>query len=501
MNPEMNRLQILSIAPDRNGETGAECEIILPDYCPNILRILQTTAHPTLNSALRTGDRLTVEGSVEYKILYLPEDGCGIKSIAQQAHFSCTMDMNCDADADFRVALTTKNCVARALNSKKIHARCSVLIHVKADQGTTVPMPVLPEGCETKSCKKNVSSLLCSAQKPLRISDEFEMDPGKIAIEILQTKITFKETEQKPLTDKLIVKADMILDILCGADDNTVFPIRKTFPISQILDLPGIHPEAVCHTGFELISSHFTPKEETADGSQILTYDTEINVWGNAYELCSAEWTEDAYSVKKSVECTREPLSTECFLRVEETGSIRETADVGTCTGILWAEARPEFRGTYYRTEERKLVCEGVWDCRFIINDADGTPCCAAREIPFTLELPGEGCKNPVRNDTVLTLTDVSWVLSDSTHVELRGTYRWKGLIFGRETTEAVTCVAEKADRPRNTDGVTLYYGAKGESAWDIAKQHACPYGEFIRNNKLDCDRLDEDKMLIIVSC
>lgn len=501
MNSETNRLQLLSLAPDRNGETGAECEIILPDYCPNILRILQTTAHPTLNSAVRTGDRLTVEGSVEYKILYLPEDGCGIKSVSQQTHFSCTVDMNCDADADFSVTLTPKNCVARALNPQKIYARCSVLINVKVNQTKAIPMPVLPVGCETKTCKKKAAKLLCSAKKPLRISDEFEMDPGKVATMILQTKVTFKETEQKPLTDKLIVKSDMIFDLLCAADDNSVFPVRKIFPISQILDLPGIHPGAFFRTEFELISSNLIAKDETADGSQTVAYDVEINVSGNAYEETTAEWTEDAYSVKKTVECSRETLSTERFLVVEEAGTIRETAEVGTCTGILWAEVKPELRGTYYRPEEDKIACEGVWDCRFIMNDADGTPCSAVREIPFTLELPANGCKNPVRNDTGLILTDLSWSLTDASHVEIRGTYRWNGLIFGRETAEAVTCVTEKADRPRCADAVVLYYAEKGESAWKIAKEHSCPYTDFIRTNELECDEIDEDKMLMIVCC
>ncbi len=501
MNPEMNNLQLLSLAPDRNGETGAECEIILPDYCPNILRILQTTAHPTLNSAVRTGDRLTVEGSVEYKILYLPEDGCGIKSVSQQAPFSCTLDMNCDADADYRVTLIPKNCVARALNPQKIYARCTVLIQVKINQTKGIPMPVLPGECETKSRKKKAAKRLCSAIKPLRISDEFEMDHGKVATEILQTKITFKETEQKPLTDKLIVKADMIIDLLCAADDCSTFPVRKVFPVSQILDLPGIHSGAACKTSFETISSNLTAKDETSDGSQTVCYDVEINVSGTAYEEEYVEWTEDAYSIKKTVECTRETILTERFWQVEESGTIRETAEIGTCTGILWVEVKPELRGTYYRQEEDKLLCEGVWDCRILMNDADGTPCSAIRELPFTLQLPANDCKNPVRNDTGLILTDLSWSLADASHLEIRGTYRWNGLIFGREIGEVITGISEKNDRPRPAEAVVLYYASKGESAWKIAKEHACPYKEFIRSNQLEQDDLDEDKMLVIVCC
>ncbi len=501
MNFEANQLQLLSLAPDRNGEAGAECEIILPDYCPNILRILQATAHPTLHTAVRTADRYTVEGSVEYRILYLPEEGIGIRSISQQSHFSCTVDLDCDADAELRVLLTPKNCMARALNPQKIYARCTVAVQIKINQTKAIPMPTVPEDCEIKTCTKKIAKPVSCAQKPLRISDEFEMDPGKIVAEIVQTKITFRETEQKPLTDKLIVKADMIFDLLCAAGDSSLFTVRKVFPISQILDLPGIHPEAVCKTGFELISSNFIAKDEASDGSQTISYDVEISVTGNAYEEGIAEWTEDAYSVKKNVECTKESVVTEHFWKIEETGTVRETAEIGTCTGILWVDVASELRGTYYRADGDKIVCEGVWHCQILMTDADTTPCTALREIPFLLEVPANGCTNPTRNDTLILLTDLSWSLADTSHVEIKGTYRWNGLLFGKETTDAVTCITEKSERTRNTDTVVLYYGSAGESAWKIAKDHACPYADLIRENHLEQDLLCEDKMLIITRC
>lgn len=494
-------LELLSLVPDRNGETGAECEIILPDYCPNILRILQASATPTLTSAVRTGDRLTVEGSVEYHILYLPEDGSGLKTVSQQAPFACSLDLGCDDNADFSVSITPRNCVARALNPQKIFARCTVQINVKINQNKPLPQPGISDDCETRICRRNAAKLICSAQKPLRISDEFEMDSGKVATMILQNKITFRETEQKPLTDKLIVKADMIFDILCAADDNSLFTVRKVFPISQILDFPGIVPNAVCRTNFETVSANIIAKEESSDGSQSMTYDIEINVSGWAYEEIVAGWTEDAYSIKKITECVKEPITTERFLRIEESGSVRETMEIGTCSNILWVDVLPELRGLFYRSDGGKIVCEGVWGCRILMTDPDGTPCSAVREIPFTLEIPADGCTSATRNDTTLILTDLTWSLTDASHIEIRGTYRWNGLIFTRETSEIVTAVHEKANRPRASESVILYYGMKGESAWKIAKDHACPYSEFIRTNKLENDILDEQKMLMIVCC
>ncbi len=500
MNPEINRLNLLSLAPDKKGETGAECEIILPDYCPNILRILQSTAHPVLHTAVRSGDRLNAEGSVEYQILYLSEDGT-VQSICQQAPFHSTTGMQCTDDCDFKVTVTPKNCIARALNSKKIHARCSLSVGIKINQTQTLPIPDLPGECERKTCTKKAARHLCSAKKPLRISDEWEPDATKTIFAVLQSNVQFRETEQKILTDKLIVKGDMTFDLLCADQFNTPFPVQKTLPISQILDLPGIVPGVVCKTDFEPLSLSVTLRDDATDQPKILCYDVEVQVSADAYTMESVEWTEDVYSVAKTVDCTRESVSTETFTVIEESGAIRETVDVGTCTSLLWMEVNPELRGTYYRPEDDKVVCEGVWNCRILMTDGDGTPCCTQREIPFTLQTPSMDCKNPVRNDTTLLLSDCSWNLTDASHVEVRGTYHWKGLIFGRERSDAVVSVTEKEIRPKCADAVVLYYGCKGESAWDIAKEQGCPYAELIRSNRLEQDQLTEDKMLVIVRC
>ncbi|MBQ1273120.1 MAG: DUF3794 domain-containing protein [Clostridia bacterium] len=361
MTDEMNRLKLLSLAPDKKGECSGECEIILPDYCPNILRILQCTAHPILHTASRSSERLNLEGSVEYKILYLSEDGT-VQSVCQQAPFSCSMEMQGASDGEFKVTITPKNCIARALNSKKVHARCTLAVGVKINQTQWISHPNLPGECERKTCTKQAARHLGSAQKPLRISDEFEPESTKPICAVLQSNLRFRETEQKLLTDKLIIKGDMIFDLLCADQSNAPFPLQKTVPISQILDLPGIVPGAICKTDFDLISASVTQRDETEGQAKFLAYDVEVQISAEAYVMESVEWTEDVYSVKKTVECTRESLQTECFTVIDEGGAVRETAEIGTCTGILWMDVKPELRGTYYRPEDDKLICEGVWD-------------------------------------------------------------------------------------------------------------------------------------------
>ncbi len=486
---------LLSILPDRVGETGVECEIILPDYCPNILRILQSSAIPRIRSCLQNGDKMTVEGSVEFRILYLPEEGGSVRAVAQQTSFAVTVD--CREEGEWRAEITRATCTARALNSKKIHVRSTLQIKGTGDGCRTLPTPELPEDFQQKTRKSKGAVRLCGGEKPLRISDEFEMEPGKRVGEILQSKVTFRQTEEKILTDKLIVKADMIFDLLCAAEDGTVFGTKKVLPVSQILDLPGISAEGVCRTGMELISCNLTPREEGADGTQTVGYEVEIRVYAGVYKVVETCRIEDAYSVKNTAECTKERVFTESFLPIEESGAIREATEIGTCTGILWGDATPQLQNFRRREEDGKVVCDGVWDCRLLLQDADGTPGAVNKEIPFTLELP-EGCNTPVRNDTDLILTDIVFTQTDTTHVELRGNYRWKGIVFIREEGEAVTGVTVTGPRKKPEETLTLFFARRGESAWEIAKELGCDYQDTVKNNSLPGDAVQEDMMLMI---
>lgn len=499
MNLEHENLNLLQILPNQQCETGAECEIILPDYCPNILRILQTSALPAVRAQIRNGDRLTVEGTVDYRILYLPEDGTGISVVTQQCPFSSTFDLKCGEDADLNVTAEIRNAAARALSPQKMFARCSVLLKLNADL-EMICNPTPPAGnYEFRIAGGKAARKIAETRKPLRISDEFEIDAAAAAI--LETTVTYRETEQKPLADKLIVKADMTFDLLCIREDGSTVPLHKTFPISQILDLPGMQEDSVCTARFETASANLLLKDASEEGTQSVVYDVEIEVFAGAYEEAEYQWAEDAYSVRKTVECTRTPVTTERFTAIREEGTVRETVEIGACSEILWLEIRPELKNTSYREDTGRIVCEGVWNCRALMKDPEGTPCTAVREVPFTLETEANGAVRPVRNGTQIVLTDLTWTTTDLTHMEFRGTYHWNGLIFTEQTTNIVTEIRETGDRPRSGNTLVLCYAVKGESVWEIAQKYACPYEELKQTNRLEQDILDSDRMLTVICC
>ena len=49
-------------------EQGLECDMILPDYCPDVVKILKCSVTPVILSAQLSGNRLQAEGSASVRL-------------------------------------------------------------------------------------------------------------------------------------------------------------------------------------------------------------------------------------------------------------------------------------------------------------------------------------------------------------------------------------------------------------------------------------------------
>lgn len=497
MNTESTQTYLTTIFPDLTAEAEAEWELVLPEYCPNVLRILQATATACVRDITCAGDRLTVEGSAEFQVLYLAEDGQTMRSISQQVPFTCSVEPKHGTEGDLHACVSVQGCTARAVNPRRAYVRSALQIRVRQSRRQTV-LPFSPtQDHQTDTAQERGVLLACSGEKTLRISDGWECVERSVS-EILRSSVSFCETEKRTLTDKLIVKADMIFDLLCTDENGGVFPIEKTVPVSQIVDLPNLPENGIFVSRFDVTSLTLTVREQSAEMPSQIAYDAEIAVSVRGYTESDILCTRDLYSIRKTVECEQETLLLATILPVDETGELCETVEIGTCSELLRCELVADLR-TCTRDAEGSLLCDGVWECRVLMTDAEGSPCSVSREIPFRLCLADTPDAPPIRNDTVLSVTDLTCSLIGSNRMELRATYRWSGVLFGRREVKTVIGAKETGERAPCEETVTLHYAVKGETAWQIAKEHGCDYAEFLRVNGIGAEPLTEDKMLMIL--
>ena len=58
---------------DNYVEQGVDCDITLPDYCPDIMRIIKCNLTSEISNSKLIGDRATADGNAKIRIVYTDE--------------------------------------------------------------------------------------------------------------------------------------------------------------------------------------------------------------------------------------------------------------------------------------------------------------------------------------------------------------------------------------------------------------------------------------------
>ena len=67
-------------------------ETAIPEYCPDIARIVDTAGQLTIREKLLSESRCTVSGSVKVTVLYTSEEVEGLRSLTMSVPFSCVVE-------------------------------------------------------------------------------------------------------------------------------------------------------------------------------------------------------------------------------------------------------------------------------------------------------------------------------------------------------------------------------------------------------------------------
>ena len=76
---------------------AAEHDFILPDYCPDIFRVLKCSIVPGVTSIGINGSRLTFDLCVTIRVLYRSPEGTGVCCVEHTQEYTRTADLPPDA--------------------------------------------------------------------------------------------------------------------------------------------------------------------------------------------------------------------------------------------------------------------------------------------------------------------------------------------------------------------------------------------------------------------
>lgn len=117
---------------DTSCEQSVERDFVLPDYCPDIFRILKCRITPKIISQSINGEKLTFELSVLIRVLYQSEESSKINCLEQKVSYSKSVDISGECSNPMISIIPRTDYVnCRVVNQRRLDVRGAVTSRVK----------------------------------------------------------------------------------------------------------------------------------------------------------------------------------------------------------------------------------------------------------------------------------------------------------------------------------------------------------------------------------
>ncbi len=495
----MNGFEALLDATLRAEET---LEMIVPDACPDILRIVETDGKAVLVSKTCQDGRVEVSGTIQACVLYVPDGESGVRHLDVTIPFTCAADgreigPGCKAVAAARLCRAD----TRAINPRKVLVRAEAAVDVTVFAAREAELCAQVAGAGENRVEQLVETqevylTACVQEKPFTITERMTLSAGKpAAVELLKSRIRLCCGESKIIGSRLIFKGSATVSLLYRGEDDGVYAAGMEMPFSQILEVLGVSEEADCDLTLALTGANC---RLAADGEG-RAVDIEMEAMAQAVvrEIRSVNVLADAYSTSQPLEAERETCSMDGRQDRGVRGqTVREVWETPAAVREV-VDCRLALNQVSQSREGERLVLTAQVELQLLAADEDGGLYAIRHTVavPCPVEIP-EGCRCFCRCETV---GDV-YATPAAGGVEARFGLDFQICALSRRQITALTGLkpgeapAEDGERP----SLVLRMFEGGERLWDVAKAYGTTIADIISANELEDAGDAAGKLLLI---
>ncbi len=491
LNLEKNTVKTAETVFEATPEQGFETDILLPDYCADITRILKCNAISKISQCSQNGNHIDIDGSVFVTVYYLSDEN-KLNSYSTRLPFSKTVTVNDNGTqltAHVNSQIQYLNC--RAVNSRRLDIRGAVTISVQIF--APHENAVVCSCDEVVQLRKTGTSTLCDIGEICRtfsVKEEVQSQTGITAI--LRTCATAMPTEVKAINNKLIIKGEMSVCVVSKNDQDEINSATYTIPVSQIADLDGVGEDSVVSVDFDVASLDVT---HTQGESQTLEINAKILLTATAKTTCNVTVCDDCYGIRNEVIPKTEKVTlTQLCEHIDEIKNYKNTFslpenDNTVCD--LWFEEKP-----ITQTFENGTLTLNLPVVVSIISK-NGECHYTEQTLPIIETKAVPNAENAMFDGTARVCDCRYNIMQNSVEVVL--TVRFCGNIIAKKNQSIITdieCFDDKTYADSDS-ALTIYFATENESLWEIAKRYHTKKEAIANANNIDGDRAPATTLLI----
>ncbi len=478
-------------------------ESIVPDACPDILRIVDVCGQAILSGKQAREGMAQVTGMVRASILYQPEGGGGLRRMEVGLPFTCQAEAPGLTERGTVLASPRlRSAEARALNPRKVLLRVDLAVDITACQPVERPICSGVTGTEEEGlCQRQFQGehyqLSAVQEKPFTFSDQVRLQGAGDSPVLLSLRVQPECTESKLIGSKLIFKGMVELYILLQEAGGTLSASHESLPFSQIIEVADAGEEGDCQVEVEVAAIQC---DQLPNDSRELNVTLELLAQAKVYCRRPVTILQDLYSTGNLMEVERENQLL-CSLDEQSVRpqAVRELLETGEMVRSV-ADARLTLGQVRQSREGKELVLTAEACITVLYLDENELVQCIRRSIPVTCRLD---CPEGAKCSCFCACPGEVFAAPAAGGVEVRFTVEFHCLTTETTAIPAVTSAqlgearsAGEGQRP----SVVLRMPSPGEELWDIAKAHGTTMEQILQANELEEETLPVGRMLLIPS-
>lgn len=460
-------------------------EFILPDYLPDIKRVIRADATPKMDGKYLSDGKISFEGEVACRMLYTDESNC-LKAVTFNASFSDSAEVrSVSSECIANLMPSPESLVCRAVNPRRVSVRMRLDTEVTV-WSTRSLRPVLSGdyGAATEMLTEEVTcvKLICAGEDALNAAADIEVDGALPQIgDVIACDVGMSFFECKPTDGRVLCRGEMPITVFYSSptdDGESYTALFRKLPIAQVIAADGATEGYECNARGSVCDVKVNISENSFGERRILELDITYRMYLNCVTNETVTVAEDIYACDKDVEGKTEDIVFNSFARnYSTTVNVNHIGEAADCLPegaetALGAFSRPKVADVKLEGDGKRLILEGKADTGVILNGSDGI-CVADYTVPFKVELEASGIPESFTYSCDAVCMGVRARIDSGkvyTDVELQITL----MVLGSEEKRVLTGAAFSDKAEKSSDSaiaMRLFYPSEKETLWSIGKQ------------------------------
>lgn len=488
-------------------EQSVDLDFNLPEYCPDIQKILKCQVYPRITNRNIVGDRLNVEGIAIVNLMYLDSEKLSIRCCEHSSPFSVTFNLknsceNCIAFTKTKVEYI--NCRAITQRRVDIHGAFSVCAKVKKRDNQEIVCGINDGTIEQKKEQFSVSNLLSMAQQQFSVNETIELSNLPPIEAIVKSEVKILLNDYRTITNKLILNAEAIFNLLYISNIETgeIRSAQFNIPISQIVDAEGLEDNCDCDINIEVLNHDMQQKLDGNGENTLLGLDIKMVISVLAYESKEIEVLKDIYSTEFETEKVLENLNlSKLYDEIQIIHNENTSIESNSSEIMDILDAWGEIVSIDAVVKDNTILFNGKINVCVLGLNTSQEPIYFERMVEFEHKHDWNNKVFDIKINPTAVIVSLDARNAGGKNVDISIGIKILAPVYINSKLKAVSDVIVDQEKPLEKDtsaALTVYYAGAGENLWDIARNY-CTSVEAIRlENELESDFIEDRRMILI---